>query len=275
MNRSRIITLLFFIYFCVSCTPADQTNTTTTPFACYGSAGIVIVLGLVMGYARYLRMRNSSPTPKESEVGILNPIKASSNPSNNEKGKSGTKNNEATNINSNDLDSKVEAVKRYVQGPIPDNNLPHINNPGGASNSKQVINIHIDPDEVKAQAATEIVDVPNGVTIKVKRIRTVEHTLSIEWAAVLSAKGEVGIKQLVSASIQGEIQRIKGYTLQQTESLEYEVTLNGERDNQYKLVWVDIWLKGTADIVDGNNSYSQPFQFRDRTELKVLPFKDS
>ena len=138
-----------------------------------------------------------------------------------------------------------------------------------------MINIHIEPDETKAQAATEIVNVPNGVMIKVKRVRAVEHTINIEWAATLSGKGEAGIKQLVSVSIQGEIQRIKGYVSQQTESVEYEVTLNGEKHNQYKLVWMDIWLKGTADIQDNNSSYSQPFQFRDRTELKVVPFTDS
>jgi hypothetical protein len=133
---------------------------------------------------------------------------------------------------------------------------------------KQSINISINADEIKSQAATEIVDVPQGVIVKVKRVRTIEHTVNIEWVTALSGKGEITLQQVLSASIQGEIQRHKGYTSQQTESREYEITLNGEKHNKYKLIWVDIWLKGVAEVQNVN----QPFEFRDRTELKVEPY---
>lgn len=216
-----------------------------------------------------------SDTAKDSTIGNASLIELVSEASAFEADKSSVKDTDGVNNVNDDSDSKIEAIKRYVQETIPVNRFPQINNAIEFSTTSQIVDIHIHPDETKAQAATEIVDVPNGVTIKVTRIRTVEHTIRIEWSATLLVKGNVGIKQLVSASIEGEIQRIKGYTSQQTESVEYEVTLNGEKHNHYKLVWMDIWLKGTANIQENAVSYSQPFQFRDRTELKVVPFIDS
>jgi hypothetical protein len=194
-----------------------------------------------------------------------------------------------------DNSSKVEAVRQQLKRDIPavtnkpvsptykpsvpSDNLglsddkPVVSVPQKANQTQEqkIINITIEPDEIKSQAASEVVDVPKGVTIKVKRIRTVEHTINIEWSATIAGKGEVGIKQLVSASIQGEIQRVKGYVSQQSESMEYEITLDGDKHTQYKLVWMDVWLKGTAEIQDGNGNSQQPFQFRDRAELKVVP----
>lgn len=190
-----------------------------------------------------------------------------------------------------DDSSKVEAVKRQIERDISATNKPAPANkpltssekiadsffsvveqkPISQAQEKQVIKINIEPNEIKSQAASEIIDVPKGVIVKVKRIRIVEHSMNIEWSSAITGKGEVGIKQLVSASIQGEIQRVKGYVLQQTESMEYEITLDGEKHPQYQLMWMDVWLKGMAEIQENNNSYQQPFQFRDRAELKVVP----
>lgn len=193
-----------------------------------------------------------------------------------------------------ELERKVETVKKHIQESIPVNNpLNKDNLPKDSSSTpirsinssivkkingtqeNQVVNIQIEPNETKTQAAAEIVSVPKGVVIKVKRIRTVEHTVNIEWTAAISGKGEIGLKQVVSASIQGEIQRLKGYVTHQTESTEYEITLDGEKHNQYKLIWIDVWLKGQAEIQDSNGNYPQPFQFRDRTELNVAPYTDT
>lgn len=206
-------------------------------------------------------------------------------------------------------DSKIEAVKQQLQRDIPaevhktdppissltslDNpepqvtSLPISDSPAPAlpvpaieqkvidKPEQEVIKINLEPNETTTQAGIEIVDVPKGVIIRVKRSRAIEHTLSIEWGVTIAGKGELGIKQLVSASIQGEIQRIKGHVLQKSESTEYEITLNGDKHNQYKLVWMDVWLNGTAEIQNISGSLNQPFQFRDRTELKVIPLTNS
>jgi hypothetical protein len=139
------------------------------------------------------------------------------------------------------------------------------------TSEQNIVGINIESDEFKIQAAIEIIDVPKGVVIRVNRIRTVEHTVTIEWGASISGKGEAGIKQFITASIQGEIQRVKGYVSKQSESTEYDIKLDGDKNSQYKLVWIDVWLKGTVDIQDNNDSYKQPFKFRDRTELKIVP----
>ncbi len=193
----------------------------------------------------------------------------------------------------NDDSLKIEAVKRQIERNIsaPTNKpvsaankpftltekvasapfVPVEVKPPVHTQEKQVVKINIEPNEVKSQAASEIIGVPKGVIVKVKRVRVVEHSVNIEWSSAITGKGEVGIKQLVSASIQGEIQRVKGYVLQQTESMEYEITLDGEKHTQYQLIWMDVWLKGVAEIQETANSYQQPFQFRDRAELKVVP----
>ncbi len=183
--------------------------------------------------------------------------------------------------------SKAEAVKQQLQrgNPVAINSGSSHNSMGPGEISSipafqktiqptegQIIKINIEPEETQSQAASEVVDVPKGVVIKVKRVRTIEHTVNIEWGTTITGKGEAGFLNFVSASIQGEIQRVKGYVSQQSESTEYEITLDGEKYNQYKLVWIDVWVNGTADIRDSHGSYTQPFQFRDRTELKVFPF---
>ena len=203
-----------------------------------------------------------------------------------------TKDSQKDDINSNDDDAKIEALKRQIQKNMPEipiepailggqpstsYNLENLNTgvndqvSTGQAQKQKFIKITIEPEEITSQAASELVNVPKGVVIKVKRHRSIEHTVAIEWSSAISGKGEIGIKQLVSASIQGEIQRIKGYGSSELESMEYEIILDGDKHPQYKLTWVDVWLKGFAEFQDGNNFYQQPFQFRDRAELKVVP----
>jgi hypothetical protein len=207
----------------------------------------------------------------------------------------GSKNNtDGSNDTTEELENKIETVKILTQESFLANkpseknssskdssNLetsvlhPSATEKTGNGKENQVINVQIESKEIKAQNASEIVDVPKGVVVKVKRIRTIEHTINIEWTSSISGKGEIGFKQIVSASIEGEIRRLKGYASHHTESTEYEIILDGEKHNQYKLIWVDVWLKGLAEIQDNNNNYIQPFQFRDRTELKVVPYTGS
>jgi len=123
----------------------------------------------------------------------------------------------------------------------------------------------------KIDVATEEVHIPNGVIIKVKRSRTIEHTININWSTTRGGSFDLGIKEIVGASINGEITQAKGRTYQQSETMEYEVELNGEKSNRYQLVWVDIWRKGFAELIQGNQTQVVPFQFRELTELRVIP----
>ncbi len=150
---------------------------------------------------------------------------------------------------------------------------PSLTSAQPATSSK--VRVLINPERKQVQVATEEVSVPSGVVIKVKRSRTVEHTVAMDFHT--SRNVEAGIEQIFKASIHGEIERTLGRTYQQSETIEYEVELNGERTNRYQLTWTDIWLTGESEMGEGKAMHRFPFQFRERSELKVSPLanKDS
>jgi hypothetical protein len=117
----------------------------------------------------------------------------------------------------------------------------------------------------------EDVAVPEGASITVRRSRTIEHTLHVEWGQSGGGQLNLGLTDSVKAQIQGAVERKQGQSYQQTETVEYTVQLNGEEARRYKLVWSDIWQGGTAEIVQGGRSSTAPFQLRVGTELDVKP----
>ena len=144
-----------------------------------------------------------------------------------------------------------------------------------SSQTRKSSNIELEfrPERKRIQVASETVGVPSGVTIKVKRSRTVEHTVAIDWRA--SGNFEAGLQAIISASIRGEIERSLGRTYQETETTEYEVELNGQNASHYNLVWTDIWLTGDSSVKEGKHINKLPFEFRERSELEVSPLVES
>ena len=82
--------------------------------------------------------------------------------------------------------------------------------------------IHFKPEVQKVKAAIEEVNVPNGVTITVKRSRTFEHTLDIEQSELKGAGVKVGFEEILGLSIRGEIEKRRGRGYHQSETVEYE-----------------------------------------------------
>jgi len=137
------------------------------------------------------------------------------------------------------------------------------------SNDEVVVRLEDEVERVKTNS--EEVLVPVGVTIKVKRSRTIEHTVDVNWHSTRGGNIDIGLKQLISASIHSELEQTHGRTYKQSETIEYEVELNGERYNQYKLAWTDIWRKGVVEFQQNNTTQVFPFRFREQTELEVIP----
>jgi hypothetical protein len=137
------------------------------------------------------------------------------------------------------------------------------------------ITVNLLPEVKKSKAATEMVNVPVGVTITVKRSRQVEHTIDIGHNKSLEGNIEMGLKGILSSSILGKMEQTQGRSYQQTETMEYEILLNGEKSNQYKLTWVDTFFTGTIEVQQGGVTQSIPFQFREGTELEVIPISQS
>lgn len=141
-----------------------------------------------------------------------------------------------------------------------------------ASNTESQIapEVTIDAEFEHTQAASETIRVPRGVIIKVKRSRTIEHTMSIDWDTTQEGGVEAGLKQILSISIRRQIEQKQGRSYQQSETIEYEVELNGDNSREYTLVWTDAWRKGIVEIKQGKVTKLLPFKFRERTELEVI-----
>jgi hypothetical protein len=130
--------------------------------------------------------------------------------------------------------------------------------------------VHMDSEEERIPAATEAVHVPKGVKIRVKRSRVVEHTVEVDWTVGGEASLEVGFKSIVSGSIRGEVSQKQGRTTTESETVEYEVEIDGDQSSSYSLRWTDIWCKGAAEFMQGGAIRRVPFRYRDRSELEVL-----
>lgn len=139
----------------------------------------------------------------------------------------------------------------------------------GISNQQISVEVGLYTQEKRVKMATERVTVPQGVVISVKRSRTIEHTININWRRLRSISGEIGIKQLISLAIQSEIEKSQGRIYHKSETIEYEVKLNGEKGTIYELTWFDVWISGNSEITHGGTSVLCPFKFRERSELIV------
>jgi hypothetical protein len=135
----------------------------------------------------------------------------------------------------------------------------------------KVASIRLDAEVETAQTASEEVSVPPGVTIKVKRSRTIEHTVDIDWHISGGINIDSGFKPIISASIRGEIGQSQGRAYRETETLEYEVALSGEITTRYRLTWTDVWRKGVAEFRMDSTTQALPFRFREWTKLEVYP----
>lgn len=144
-------------------------------------------------------------------------------------------------------------------------------NNGTQTQTSSTPQVHILNQKERIQVKTEEVHVPPGVIIKITRSRTIERVVEVNWKATGSAELGAGIKDLISASIVGEIEHMQGHSFKQSETLEYEVELNGDKSNCYKLSWVDIWQAGAIEYPLDNKTKVIPFRFNETSELKVSP----
>jgi hypothetical protein len=132
----------------------------------------------------------------------------------------------------------------------------------------------LEPEERKVEAASELVNVPEGVTIRVKRAHTVQHTISVNWSAGGDIQGKGSLVKLIELTITATIERSKETSYQESETIEYEVELNGNKSQGYKLVWMDVWRQGKVELETKDGKHSIPFEYRERSELDVIPVEN-
>jgi hypothetical protein len=137
--------------------------------------------------------------------------------------------------------------------------------------SPRNVTIYFDSDLEKVQAATERVQVPQGVTAKVKRSRTIEHSVSLTTTESVETNSTHTYTEFLSQSIKKEMEQKQGRNYQESETLEYEVELDGSKGSAYTLLWIDSFCKGTIEFTHTDRIDRIPFRFRTQTDLQVTP----
>jgi|GEM_PF-1542162 len=118
-------------------------------------------------------------------------------------------------------------------------------------------------------AATEKVQVPAGVRIKVKRSRTVEHSVSLSKTNTSESSITMADLEVFTRSVRKAVEETAGTTSKESETIEHEVELDGSARYEYTLLWVDTWRDGIIEYAQGGNNARVPFEYREQTELQV------
>lgn len=117
----------------------------------------------------------------------------------------------------------------------------------------------------RAPGVSERIEVPTGVTVQIKRSRTFERSVELKGAADASLGISVKILGEIKTGIRGEVLR----NSRASETIEYEIALDGANAEAYELTWVDVWRGGTATVGFGESNLEQVFELRETTELAV------
>jgi hypothetical protein len=137
--------------------------------------------------------------------------------------------------------------------------------------SPRFLAILFDSELERVEAATERVQVPEGVTAKVKRSRTIEYSVSFTTSKTLGETATQTYADFLSQTVKSEVEQRHGRSYQERETLEYEVELDGSKGTSYKLLWIDTFCNGTIEFSHSDEEEAVPFRFRTQTELQVTP----
>jgi hypothetical protein len=138
-------------------------------------------------------------------------------------------------------------------------------------NSPRNVTVYIDAEIETMKAATERVQVPQGVTAKVRRSRTIEHSVNLTTTESLEASSTQVYTEFLSQTVKNEIEQKSGRGYSESETLEYEVELDGSKGTSYTLLWIDSFCTGTIEFSHSDRIDRVPFRFRTQTDLQVTP----
>jgi hypothetical protein len=138
-------------------------------------------------------------------------------------------------------------------------------------NSPRNVTIYLDAEIEKVKAATERVQVPQGVTAKVKRSRTIEHSVNLTTTESLETSSTQVYTEFLSQTVKREVEQKHGRSYNESETLEYEVELDGSKGTSHTLLWIDSFCTRTIEFSHSNRIDRVPFRFRTQTDLQVTP----
>jgi hypothetical protein len=133
------------------------------------------------------------------------------------------------------------------------------------------VTIYFDAELERVPAAEEKVQVPHGVTASVKRSRTIEHSVNLTTTSSVESSTTQTYTEFLCHTVKEKFEQQHGRGYQESETLEYEVRLDGNQSGSYTLTWVDSYCTGTIEFTHADKIDRRPFRFRTKTELQVTP----
>ncbi|MCP4403560.1 MAG: hypothetical protein GY801_40425, partial [bacterium] len=135
------------------------------------------------------------------------------------------------------------------------------------------VRIELQNEVERCRVATEEVNVPHGVTIRVKRSRSIEHTLEIDWKTGFDMTTSASLLDMLKAELHFELENRTTKKVGEIETIEYEVELTGKQNLSYCLSWTDVWRTGHLIVGDSGKTSIHPLRFREKSELSVTPIE--
>lgn len=129
-------------------------------------------------------------------------------------------------------------------------------------------------EEKKEPVSTYTITVPPGSIYRKKWSQTIIHTLEINWRVAGTETVAAGLKDMITASVQLEIEAQFGHTVTRSVTNETEVELSGNVCSRYQLAWVDIWQAGTIRYYRDNTFALLPFRYRKWSDLEITPLQE-
>ncbi len=134
--------------------------------------------------------------------------------------------------------------------------------------------VHLEAEAKRVEAASEEVHIPEGTSAKISRARTITHAVEISNQEKLTSQLELGLKigqlDILKGTVARELQRSIGRKFEQSETVNYEVSLTGQKDHFYTLIWADFMRGGTVEVQQDGIRTAYTFECRERTELQVI-----
>jgi len=135
--------------------------------------------------------------------------------------------------------------------------------------------VHLDPDVQRVEAAREEIHLTEGASVTVRRSRTISHAVEVTESETRSTQFEAGLKfahlDTLKATVKREIQKQMGSRFEESETVEHQITLSGEKKQNYVLSWTDFLRSGFVEVNSPEAKSRIPFTWRERTELNILP----
>jgi hypothetical protein len=144
-------------------------------------------------------------------------------------------------------------------------NAPH----SGDGTPKVTLDKAVKREELQSEWA----EIPPGGIFRSKRSRTIEHEVVLELDTALHGELSVDKLEFIKASIKGQLETKLGQTFKQTETVEKEISLDGNRAHKYKITWYGRFVTGHSKVGFDNANYVLPFKFLQEEEFSAVPIQ--